>query len=1157
MTSLNLWQVIIPKATTNLVSNPSFEVGTTGYTAVAAGTLSQSSEQQAIGLYSGKYVPTSNTGDGLYYALTLTANTPYTFSISVFGADDVPYMIYLYDATGTAILGSPVAFTGDGTWRRQVVTAETGANTSSRIYIIKDGSASTDAFYIDAVQVEGKGYATTFCDGDQDGCLWIAGAGTSTSSRDAQSTAGGKVVFIEEEKYFRAGVNTGTGMPPAQIIDTLPAQSDGGDYQRTLFRPRQFQLTGSIEGSSKSDYHAKRKNTTQIFNPHGVTPPQPRSLRYRLEGNSVELRADYETGLQKQQPAINNNEKLSIGFKAQDPFWRAVMGVASGDNGAVGIEGQGAVELTAQDTVTNADYILQQDADGQWAAMGSGLSMPATAEPDAQVYSAAMGKEGKIYITGQFLNIGGVAANRVAVWDGTTWSALGTGLNGTGLCVKVGNDGIVYVGGDFLLAGGVANTRRIAKWDPATSTWSAMGTGANNGVWDIILDPDSGDIYAGGQFSSMGGVANTQGFAKWNGSAWSSLVVGGRTNVVNMARHTNGNIYLSGFLTIEKWDGAALTTISGTGITGGSSNLCGIAVDSNENVYITSDFTAINGVTANGVAKYNGSVWSEVESIGITGGDEGYDISMRPDDSFYISGNFSSVGGVTNTQGIALWNIETSTWSALGTGLNSAGAWVSLSPNGTLLVPGWFTSAGGVSNTQYLALWNGATWLSVLGDPVRTIIQATDAKIYIGGGFINAGGVANADKVAYWDPENETWNALSTGANGMVYSIAEAPNGDIYIAGSFSLAGGVANTIGIAYWDISASVWLPLSTGINGTVLSLAFAPNGDLYIGGLFLDAGGVANTQNLAMWDGSAFNALSDEPNDAVNDLVFNSDGTLWLGGSFVKIGSTTYDYIASYSPATNIFSVLETGTNGFINDLTFGPSGNLYLVGAFTQAGSQDANYISYWNGTQFFPLGSGFNEPAFSVGVDNTGRIYGGGVFTVAGGVVLPDKAAIWTGSVWTSLDIDLPGNAAIWAISTTATGVFIGFDTSGSATASGITSLTYNGDTYGYPILTATGPGQLYQLSNLTTEHNIYFDILLEDGETVSLDLRPGYKTFTSTFRGAVDDSILEGSDVESFFLLPGTNNISILIDDASASGFMLWNERFMSFDSVVYLPIVS
>lgn len=111
--------------------------------------------------------------------------------------------------------------------------------------------------------------------------------------------------------------------------------------------------------------------------------------------------------------------------------------------------------------------------------------------------------------------------------------------------------------------------------------------------------------------------------------------------------------------------------------------------------------------------------------------------------------------------------------------------------------------------------------------------------------------------------------------------------------------------------------------------------------------------------------------------------------------------------------------------------------------------------------------------------------------------------------------------------------------------------TNSGTAKTYPIFKATGPGRIYALENFTTGEAIYFDLELESGETVTLDLRPGKKTFTSTFRGNVIDKILEGSDTETFHLVPGENDISILIDDATATASMVWDERHWSFDGVV------
>ena len=39
-----------------------------------------------------------------------------------------------------------------------------------------------------------------------------------------------------------------------------------------------------------------------------------------------------------------------------------------------------------------------------------------------------------LYAGGRFTTAGGIAANRIAKWNGSSWSALGSGMNGVGCC---------------------------------------------------------------------------------------------------------------------------------------------------------------------------------------------------------------------------------------------------------------------------------------------------------------------------------------------------------------------------------------------------------------------------------------------------------------------------------------------------------------------------------------------------------------------------------------------------------------------------------------------------------------------------------------------------------------------------------------------------
>jgi hypothetical protein len=110
------------------------------------------------------------------------------------------------------------------------------------------------------------------------------------------------------------------------------------------------------------------------------------------------------------------------------------------------------------------------------------------------------------YAGGDFTNAGGVLVKHVAKWDGTSWSALGSGMAGSLPYVnalRVDRVGNVYAGGFFTTAGGMT-VNGVAKWNG--SSWSALGSGisgANANVEDFAFD-SSGNVYAGGSFNAAG-----------------------------------------------------------------------------------------------------------------------------------------------------------------------------------------------------------------------------------------------------------------------------------------------------------------------------------------------------------------------------------------------------------------------------------------------------------------------------------------------------------------------------------------------------------------------------------------------------------------------------------------------------------------------------
>src|SRR6185369_630685 len=93
------------------------------------------------------------------------------------------------------------------------------------------------------------------------------------------------------------------------------------------------------------------------------------------------------------------------------------------------------------------------------------------------VYALVVSSNG-LYVGGGITTAGTNAANRVARWDGSTWSAVGAGLNSQVSALAVSSNGL-YVGGSFrTAAGGPAD--RLVKWDG--SSWTTLGSGLNNSV---------------------------------------------------------------------------------------------------------------------------------------------------------------------------------------------------------------------------------------------------------------------------------------------------------------------------------------------------------------------------------------------------------------------------------------------------------------------------------------------------------------------------------------------------------------------------------------------------------------------------------------------------------------------------------------------------
>jgi hypothetical protein len=181
-------------ATANLVTNPSFETGTTGWSATLGATLDQTTSDAYVGSYAMRITHVASTTSGASIAYSTATASTYTASAylrSYIGSDVGGNCSILMRFTYTDASTTDTSYdhTLTDTWTRVSVTATTnGARTLSSITVFLRDLLSGAAHYtlVDAVQLEESSFAGSYCDGSLgSGHTWSGTAHASTSSRTA------------------------------------------------------------------------------------------------------------------------------------------------------------------------------------------------------------------------------------------------------------------------------------------------------------------------------------------------------------------------------------------------------------------------------------------------------------------------------------------------------------------------------------------------------------------------------------------------------------------------------------------------------------------------------------------------------------------------------------------------------------------------------------------------------------------------------------------------------------------------------------------------------------------------------------------------------------------------------------------------------------
>ena len=343
--------------------------------------------------------------------------------------------------------------------------------------------------------------------------------------------------------------------------------------------------------------------------------------------------------------------------------------------------------------------------------------------PDAgfndDVNSLALQADGKLVAGGNFTTVNGLGRNRIVRLnqDGSLDQMFLNGLSGANGIVRAvinQTDGRVVVGGGFTAMNSV-NRSRIARlnYDGTLDGAFNPGSGADNPVFALAEAFIDGQrkIYAGGSFTVMNGTQRN-GIVRLNDD-------GTVDAVFNPGLGANGIVYA-------------------------------VAVQADGKVIIGGDFTSVNGVARNYIARLNpnGSVDTSF-AIGSGADAPVRALAIQLDGRILVGGSFINFNGTPQSRIARLLpsgNLDPEFLA--GVGANDTVNAISVQGDTKIILGGNFTRCNGVTRNYVTRLQSDGTvdpsinFGAGANNFVGATVVQTDNRIIIGGGFTQYDGLA-------------------------------------------------------------------------------------------------------------------------------------------------------------------------------------------------------------------------------------------------------------------------------------------------------------------------------------------------------------------------------------------------------------------------------
>lgn len=363
-------------------------------------------------------------------------------------------------------------------------------------------------------------------------------------------------------------------------------------------------------------------------------------------------------------------------------------------------------------------------------------------------------------------------------------------------------------------------------------------------------------------------------------------------------------------------------------------------------IIIVGDFTTVNGITRNHIARLNtdGTLDTSFDP-GVGPNSTVQTVSLQPDGKMIIGGNFNIVSGSVKPY-IARLNSDgtlDATFSVPGSGVNGIVITTAIQPDGKILLGGFFTAISG-TNRNYLARLDANGTLDATFNPgtggnsyVANCSLQPDGKIVFAGSFTSINGTPRAYLVRLnADGTVDTGFNPGNVLNSTALTTCIQTDGKILVGGAFT-SNGITGRDRIARFNTDGTLdaTFDQNTAANATVAAIKVQPDGKIVVGGNFniLNNSTVRNMIGRLNSDGTI--DLSFDPQDGANNGVLSislqTNGAIIIGGGFTQYNTITRNRIARLHACYPTDSTITVGAceSYQLNSQTYTTSGTYTQV------------------------------------------------------------------------------------------------------------------------------------------------------------------------------------------------------------------------------------